>query len=195
MHLSDMAICLMDSDKAIGGLYLDADDFLRTGFLCHSHSRLSGWKRGELPPLSPDWQSLLLSAWIWDWQTDGRYKLFINAAKRRSDPSLSWTAPCAWGTGSRLSWGLRKMEKYCNVSDLAPHQPKSTAATPERSPVKWAGMKIVFVLDIIQHMTFNTYTSTNKAILQSIAVLLTSFRPGGADKHAASILRAQGFPA
>lgn len=28
-----MAICLMDSDKAIGGLYLDADDFLHTGFL------------------------------------------------------------------------------------------------------------------------------------------------------------------
>lgn len=33
MHSSKVAICLMDSDKAIGGLYLDADDFHRGFFL------------------------------------------------------------------------------------------------------------------------------------------------------------------
>lgn len=62
MHLSNMAICLMDSDKAIGGLYLDADDFLHTGFLCHSYSCQSG-KREEssLQFLQTDSQSLPLS--------------------------------------------------------------------------------------------------------------------------------------
>lgn len=42
-----MAICLMDSDKAIGALYLDADDFLHTGFLCHSYKRLLGRREGS----------------------------------------------------------------------------------------------------------------------------------------------------
>lgn len=40
----------MDSDKAIGGLYLDADDFLHTGFLCDCCSRLSWERRRRLPP-------------------------------------------------------------------------------------------------------------------------------------------------
>lgn len=69
MHSSNMAICLMDSDKATGTLYLDADDFLH-GFLCHSQNCLSG--RGAESPLLfllTDSQSLWLSDCIWDWLT------------------------------------------------------------------------------------------------------------------------------
>lgn len=59
MHLSNMAICLMDSDKAIGGLYLDADDLLHTGFLCQC---ITLGERGRDCPLSlqTDSQSLSL---------------------------------------------------------------------------------------------------------------------------------------
>lgn len=44
MHLSNMAICLMDSDKANGGLYLDADDFLS---MVASSVTVTGAHQGE----------------------------------------------------------------------------------------------------------------------------------------------------
>lgn len=60
----------MDSDKANGSLYLDADDFLH-GFLCHSQNCLSGRREeSSLLFLLTDSQSLWLSVCIWDWLTD-----------------------------------------------------------------------------------------------------------------------------
>lgn len=57
----------MDSDKAIGGLYLDADDFHR-GFFCHLLSCLSGKREEKTPSCFPltDSQSRQLSVWIRD---------------------------------------------------------------------------------------------------------------------------------
>lgn len=96
----------MDSDKAIGGLYLDADDFLRTGFLCHSCRRLSG-KREEssLLFLQTDNHNRCLPVYETDWLPAynsplltlfplSLYKFSINAAKREQAISQLGCSMC-----------------------------------------------------------------------------------------------------
>lgn len=127
MHLSNMAICLMDSDKAIGGLYLDADDFLHTASSVAGRAACHG-KRGESSLLFFFFywlQSITVSVCLCVRQTDRLpvypssqpplagsispftwYKFSINAARRvqtisQLDCSLCIKAQsCTW---SRLS--------------------------------------------------------------------------------------------
>lgn len=92
MHLSNIAICLMDSDKAIGGLYLDADDFLHTGFLCYCYCRLSGKiEESSLLFLLTDSQSRLVSVCIRDWLHV--YNASQAPVARTSSPSLCINSP------------------------------------------------------------------------------------------------------
>lgn len=149
MHLSNMAICLMDSDKAIGGLYLDADDFLHTGFLCHSYSCLSG-KREEssLQFLQTDSQSPLLSSCMWDWLPVFRTSqpssthaispsLCINSPliqQKENKVSLCWAVPCVWRhmvmvvmKMERVDWEILTGLKNCVYVSLDPAMSHSKA--------------------------------------------------------------------
>lgn len=112
MHLSNMAICLMDSDKAIGGLYLDADDFLCTGFLCHSYRRLS--EKRDAPSCFyrltiitticlyirlTDWLPVYLHSISAPSTLQISPSLSINSLlmqQKENKLSLSWSAPCVW---------------------------------------------------------------------------------------------------
>lgn len=101
MHLSNMAICLMDSDEAIGGLYLDADDFLS---MVASFVAVAGARQGagkEAPSCFYRRQLITATACSYMRLTDYTtscgspdfqliwFKVSINAAKREQSSSQS----------------------------------------------------------------------------------------------------------
>ncbi len=176
----------MDSDKAIGGLYLDADDFFPTGFLCHWWSSLS-WKREESPILFPrNWQPITITVCLYMRLTDCLLYLHalstpfgshyfpctvsIYAAKGEQTVSQLDSSVCMKprsGTWSWLSWCKRKMGSclreqiwncVCVSLNPALYPSKALLSLPTHSLVKLWDEIVFLILSVRQCSTLYTMT-------------------------------------
>lgn len=152
-------------DRAIGGLYLDADDFLHTGFLCHCCRRLSGEKNNEAPSCSYR-QTVnhrhCLSVGIWDWlavqspearifpQANGG-QIFINGAKRSGPYLRSVTdAVQVKAGGPAKDWQIKRF--VCALFHSAHGALKHCFSKQPGEKVRWKSISNSFIstcLDIL----------------------------------------------